>query len=853
MKNNMSKTDKKLVYPFLILLLITVSFCQAQETIYEMNFDDFDSYNEIQDGIYEFPDGWVQYDVDGLNLNEDQLTQYFPEPNVGFSLIESTKLDESDISGGVAIAGSFFETTATPKADDWLCSPGIEIPTSGLVLTWESKSQDAEFKESFEVYITTAGNDEATLTSLTTEDRVKNIINEKEVWTKHSVNLNDYAGETIYIAFHLYSTDKFLLLIDDIQIIDPGNSIDVVLNTQSIDPPVDYGLLLLDQVKPIGPFVAPINNISGQEIESVKFSITIEELTGGIDALLNATTEAELSYEPVWEKSATFAGPYEPFSESFLELNESFLPDHIGVYSIQYKIEQDSDENLENNTSERYLFEITEKRIGRHAFYHTYTEPALLSDFEAFYSTPDDEVNNDVSPTGEYGVVLEFDEFSVLDSVSLLLNAPTGNISVNVYAFNDESGIDAQPIATNTVDVGPSGNTFSYYVFPMLEPVNLTPGKYFISANDPSDGSLTMVFCNYYHADNSSFIRLNDVVSWSELNEVVPVIEAILGELPDPATEIETVTSLNGATFTGTATSNGFVQSYTWDFGNGNTEEGAFVSYTFPTPGTYEVCLTADTGNEILEECTQITIGAATTVDFSSEVSNFTVNFTTSSDGAIASYTWDFGDENTSEDANPVHTYDSEGDYTVCLVATIDETTTLEACNDVEITCDFNGNVVATNTDATATTIGGEGPFSFTWKDADGNEIITTEQGLITGLISNTNYSVEISDVNGCSLELTFTTQNFVMGINDIELVEQLAIYPNPATTFIQLKMELAETSNVSYEIFDLNGKKVGSFDFGSKKQVNESINTSMLQTGLYLLSLDINGKKINKSIVVQN
>ncbi|WP_317127697.1 PKD domain-containing protein [Marinoscillum furvescens] len=55
--------------------------------------------------------------------------------------------------------------------------------------------------------------------------------------------------------------------------------------------------------------------------------------------------------------------------------------------------------------------------------------------------------------------------------------------------------------------------------------------------------------------------------------------------------------------------------------------------------------------------------------DFSYTDGDQTVTFTNSSRNAT-SYTWDFGDGNTSTDENPVHTYSADGVYSVTLTAT---------------------------------------------------------------------------------------------------------------------------------------------------------------------------------------
>ena len=58
---------------------------------------------------------------------------------------------------------------------------------------------------------------------------------------------------------------------------------------------------------------------------------------------------------------------------------------------------------------------------------------------------------------------------------------------------------------------------------------------------------------------------------------------------------------------------------------------------------------------------------------FTADITDRTVTFTDSStdnDGTIASWSWDFGDGNTSTQQNPVHTYGSDNDFSVSLTVT---------------------------------------------------------------------------------------------------------------------------------------------------------------------------------------
>ncbi len=58
------------------------------------------------------------------------------------------------------------------------------------------------------------------------------------------------------------------------------------------------------------------------------------------------------------------------------------------------------------------------------------------------------------------------------------------------------------------------------------------------------------------------------------------------------------------------------------------------------------------------------------TADFTYTVDGLTVNFTHTGEGDVDAYAWSFGDGSSSTSANPSHTYDAGGSYSVTLIAT---------------------------------------------------------------------------------------------------------------------------------------------------------------------------------------
>jgi PKD repeat protein len=66
---------------------------------------------------------------------------------------------------------------------------------------------------------------------------------------------------------------------------------------------------------------------------------------------------------------------------------------------------------------------------------------------------------------------------------------------------------------------------------------------------------------------------------------------------------------------------------------------------------------------------TAVTVNAQPTAAFSSAGTVPVINFTNTSTGA-STYSWDFGDGNSSSQNNPTHVYQFNGTYTVCLTST---------------------------------------------------------------------------------------------------------------------------------------------------------------------------------------
>lgn len=161
-------------------------------------------------------------------------------------------------------------------------------------------------------------------------------------------------------------------------------------------------------------------------------------------------------------------------------------------------------------------------------------------------------------------------------------------------------------------------------------------------------------------------------------------------------------------------------------------------------------------------------------------------------------YTWDFGDGTSSTDPFPTHVYSGNGPYLLCL------TITGQGCTDTY--CD---------------TI-----------ELDPNGIIVPGQG--------SGFTLNIFNAN-------------VLGVDDVELIDDISIVPNPVNGPFELVLESKESVSGKVEIIDLTGRVLSSKELRIQSGANRiSMDSTELNAGTYLIRLTYGDKAIVSTIVAQ-
>lgn len=213
------------------------------------------------------------------------------------------------------------------------------------------------------------------------------------------------------------------------------------------------------------------------------------------------------------------------------------------------------------------------------------------------------------------------------------------------------------------------------------------------------------------------------------------------------------------------------INSYSWNFGDGNTAALQNTTHTYSTFGTYNVQLMLDYGNNCADSITKsVNVNQNPVADFNATTpcDRNAVQFTDASTPAadITNYDWKFGDGRTSTLQNPQHVYNNFGTYNTQLTVTTTHTCADSLTKPVNVLqvgeATFNAPGVcypnATQFNNTTDTV--TFPVStFTWAFGEGSAGSTQTSPTYTYAAPGT-YTVTIiaAFANGCADTTTGTT-----------------------------------------------------------------------------------------------
>lgn len=237
-----------------------------------------------------------------------------------------------------------------------------------------------------------------------------------------------------------------------------------------------------------------------------------------------------------------------------------------------------------------------------------------------------------------------------------------------------------------------------------------------------------------------------------------------------------------------------------WDFGDGNTSTATNPSHTYSANGTYNVCLVIGNGGSCSDTtCQSITVAGVQNCSAQfSAVHDSTLAFTflifpTVTGQSPFSYSWSFGDGNTSTQQAPTHQYSGVGVYNLCLTITDANGCTSTYCDSLNVTYKTNQ------------------PFS-----------------------------IKVVDPSAPT------------AVEPTASAADASIFPNPFSDQLKFEIELSSPSPISIQLVDLRGKQVATpfTGDGYAGQNQFRLDTKHLPQGVYFLRYTIGDSQATRKLI---
>jgi PKD repeat protein len=301
----------------------------------------------------------------------------------------------------------------------------------------------------------------------------------------------------------------------------------------------------------------------------------------------------------------------------------------------------------------------------------------------------------------------------------------------------------------------------------------------------------------------------------------------------------------------------GYITTWLWDFGDGNSQTITFpnspnIAHTYSSAGTFNVTLTVTTSNLCTDSFNlPVTVSPNPVANFSytgqceGTIVEFNDISTPNNGGSIVSWSWNFGDpssgvNNTSNFQNPTHSYTASGTYLVSLTATNSSGCTNTYTAQVVIyslpSVEFGWSDACLNgmtyftPDPNIVNIGAVS--SWLWNFGDGNTSTLQNSTNVYSTPGTYGVSLSITDTLGCQFTLTKT----------------LSIHPLPVAHYDHSNINCTNTpvmfQDLSYTSWGYINRWIWDFGDGNTQTIdfpdNPNISHNYLSSGNYTVTLTV-------------
>lgn len=117
---------------------------------------------------------------------------------------------------------------------------------------------------------------------------------------------------------------------------------------------------------------------------------------------------------------------------------------------------------------------------------------------------------------------------------------------------------------------------------------------------------------------------------------------------------------------------------------------------------------------------------------------------------------------------------------------------------------------------------------------------------------ASTNMDVDYGSGGWTTFEVTTDGTGGFAGIEETNEVEFATVFPNPAVDMTNVQFNLTEAANVTVEVFNVYGQIVFSDNMGEVNGLqNVEVSTADLESGMYIVNINVNGNVLSKRVSV--
>jgi hypothetical protein len=711
----------------------------------------------------------------------------------------------SNVIDSVAFSTSYYSPVGA--ADDFMWTPAQTIQPN-TTLFWNAKAYDPAYPDGYEVRIMTAPNAPTGGTGvlgnqLSASTVIFSTAAESSTWVNRSVPLNAYSGQTVYIGFRNNSNDKFILVIDDIEL-------RVINNFE------------LEAITPTeNPYtIAPANQLTTTQ----NFKLEAVIRNNGLQPCTNVAMGCQIIKDGILETTVTSSSIPTLAAGAVSTMTAAYTPTSNGVYTFKYfPIATETDQLNANDTIQSAVpITVTDAEMAR-------DNGIVVGQLGIG------------AGSGYLGQVFNIENTTSLTGVKVHFTRGYTGKRLATAIFNTTSGVPTTVLAsTDTLlYIDDSART---YILPIHGgPLTLAPGKYGIIQIE-FDSTLALAQTSAVFQNNTVFVQwAGNGPNFAPIESfgpnfkksflLRPQFDICFGEIGGVLSDSTNSTCElpNGdATLT-------LDPGYTVEWEDASTnpviENLSAGYYTYIISNTdcsfidsVEITTTPVPDVNVLSSIDPPCIGDSgeIEIDIQNGQAPYTVSWNIAGDSTVliapaGTYTA------TVVDAGGCTTSVS-GSLTDPAPMTVNSSSVNSTCN----TCPDGSAEVSPG--------GGTAPYSYLWSNGG-----TTSS--ITNLLPGT-YNVTITDANGCETDTSVTVNFSSLGVNELMQLG-VTVYPNPMTDFI--KIESVKYPIEKVQLIDNSGRVV------VENIINDqtgTIETSQLAKGNYRLVIRSADQTFNMQLV---